>query len=305
MTHLLFLVFSLLGLVSCAESHICTDPQKYEAAANAHLVVQTANQSCFQTSPPLAGHTRSHSIPNLYTLLTPSSRVYGSLPSQWTTKCSSSSAAAVITPALGAHFSMYLVHPCHHSTFSPVGSSSNVESFLYILHGRLQITGVGETRTLEAGGYLYTAPQQSNVTARVISEHAACIQIDRLYARSGSPKSVAASENEVQPVVPAGEVFRLRRLLDATDQAYDFNIHIMDFSPGEFLHVKELHYNQHGLLMLQGHGIYMLGERYMPVTTGDIIYMAPFVPQWYAALGEHQTRYFLYKDTNVDPLISK
>ncbi|GLU05505.1 hypothetical protein SLE2022_226030 [Rubroshorea leprosula] len=27
---------------------------------------------------------------------------------------------------------------------------------------------------------------------------------------------------------------------------YDFNIHIMDFQPGEFHNVKEVHYNQHG-----------------------------------------------------------
>ena len=26
----------------------------------------------------------------------------------------------------------------------------------------------------------------------------------------------------------------------------------MDFEPGEYLQVKELHYNQHGMMMLQG-----------------------------------------------------
>lgn len=31
---------------------------------------------------------------------------------------------------------------------------------------------------------------------------------------------------------------------------------VMDFLPGEHLFVKEVHYNQHGLLLLQGKGIY-------------------------------------------------
>jgi (S)-ureidoglycine aminohydrolase len=31
--------------------------------------------------------------------------------------------------------------------------------------------------------------------------------------------------------------------------------------------------------------------------------MAPFVPQWYAALGTSDTRYVIYKDTTLDPLL--
>lgn len=44
-----------------------------------------------------------------------------------------------------------------------------------------------------------------------------------------------------KPVLPVpGEVFALRKLLPATSE-YDFNIHIMDFHPGEYLNVKVLH----------------------------------------------------------------
>ena len=35
----------------------------------------------------------------------------------------------------------------------------------------------------------------------------------------------------------AGEVFELRKLLPQTED-YDFNIHVMDFKPGEHLFVK-------------------------------------------------------------------
>lgn len=103
------------------------------------------------------------------------------------------------------------------------------------------------------------------------------------------------------PVEP--EVFVLRKLMPATDD-YDFNIHVMDFKPGEYLYIKEIHYNQHGLLLLQGQGIYRLGNNWYPVQAGDAIWMPPFVLQWYAALGSENTRYLLYKDTAMDPLLS-
>lgn len=63
-----------------------------------------------------------------------------------------------------------------------------------------------------------------------------------------------------------------------------------------------MHYQQHGLLLLAGQGIYRLGDTWMPVQAGDAVWMAPYVPQWYAALGEGESRYVLYKDTTLDPL---
>lgn len=36
-------------------------------------------------------------------------------------------------------------------------------------------------------------------------------------------------------------------------------------SAGEHLNVKEVHYNQHGLLLLAGKGIYRLGQDWYPV----------------------------------------
>lgn len=41
-----------------------------------------------------------------------------------------------------------------------------------------------------------------------------------------------------------------------------------------------------------------------PVQAGDAIWMAPYVIQWYAALGNQNSRYILYKDTTLDPLIA-
>jgi glyoxylate utilization-related uncharacterized protein len=46
-------------------------------------------------------------------------------------------------------------------------------------------------------------------------------------------------------------MFTLRKLLPERPEV-PFNVHIMDFQPGEHLVTKEVHYNQHGMLLLQG-----------------------------------------------------
>ena len=50
-------------------------------------------------------------------------------------------------------------------------------------------------------------------------------------------------------------------------------------------------------IYIYGQGIQRLGDSWYPATAGDVIWMSPFVPQWYAALGETRTRYIIYKDT--------
>ena len=74
----------------------------------------------------------------------------------------------------------------------------------------------------------------------------------------GSPRFVHGHTQEQALLPTPGEVFALRKLLPQTGD-YDFNIHVMDFLPGQHLNVKEVHYNQHGLLLLQGKGIYRCG----------------------------------------------
>lgn len=250
--------------------------------------------------------TRSVIVPHSFALLAPDSRVYAAPPPGWT---GTITAATVITPALGAHFSMYLGRATAGAELqNPVTyphAPSRLERLVYVLNGRLTLRGTDGTSdvSLQAGGFVYIAPEENRLSLHAI-DNVAFIQIDRIYSGNGGAKSTWGHENDRPTGMTDGEMFRLKKLLDPTDPTLDFNIHIMDFSPGESLVVKEVHYNQHGLLMLAGHGLYRLGERYFPVAAGDVIYMAPFVPQWYVALAPGTTRYWLYKDTNVNPLLS-
>ncbi|TVU39071.1 hypothetical protein EJB05_12474 [Eragrostis curvula] len=192
----------------------------------------------------LPGFTRSV-FKRDHALITPESHVFGPLP-DWINTLG----AYLISPAIGAHFTMYLAN-------------------------------------MQDGSKSALPPKD----------------VERFRAIEDYHPDLIVGSTDKQPLLETpGEVFQLRKLLP-TSAAYDFNIHIMDFQPGEYLNVKEVHYNQHGLLLLEGQGIYRLGDSWYPVQAGDTIWMAPFVPQWYAALGKTKTRYLLYKDVNRNPLI--
>jgi (S)-ureidoglycine aminohydrolase len=57
-----------------------------------------------------------------------------------------------------------------------------------------------------------------------------------------------------------------------------------------------------GLQMLDGAGVYRLGESWYPVQAGDVIWMRSYCPQWFVAMGKQPARYVYYKDVNRDPL---
>jgi (S)-ureidoglycine aminohydrolase len=97
------------------------------------------------------------------------------------------------------------------------------------------------------------------------------------------------------------EDLQVRNLLPA-DASYDFAVNTMTYQPGASLAMTEIHVMEHGLLMLEGGGIYKLGDRWYPVAAGDFIWMAPFCPQWFCAVGKRPAKYLIYKDNNRHPI---
>ncbi len=67
----------------------------------------------------------------------------------------------------------------------------------------------------------------------------------------------------------------------------------MDFHTGEFIEIKERHYNHHGILMLQGQGAFVIDEDFMPVSACDVVWMSLFCNQCFSATGKEESRYTL------------
>uniref|UniRef100_A0A7S3R5D7 Cupin type-2 domain-containing protein n=2 Tax=Dunaliella tertiolecta TaxID=3047 RepID=A0A7S3R5D7_DUNTE len=243
----------------------------------------------------LPGFTRSTYSPD-HALITPESRVWAGQPG-WKNALT----AHLISPASGASFSMFMAHMKPDSEAAPAPAET-VERFILVLEGEAQATSPeGKTIILPTNHYAYFPP---NTPARLRSATGAGLLIyERVYKAKGNPVFLHGYVEDSPLLATPGETFQLRKLLPQTTD-YDFNIHIMDFNPGEYLNVKEVHYNQHGLMLLDGKGIYRLADKWYPVQAGDAIWMAPYVVQWYAALGTTPSRYIINKDTTVDPLFS-
>ncbi|MGO9840773.1 MAG: cupin domain-containing protein [Candidatus Acidiferrales bacterium] len=117
-----------------------------------------------------------------------------------------------------------------------------------------------------------------------------------------APLAIASNEDAVSSH-PLGDDPDLQvKCLLPDSMNFDFAVNTMVYKPGAALSMVEMHVMEHGLLMLEGGGIYRLGDSWYPVTAGDFIWMGPWCPQWFGAIGKVPAKYLIYKDWNRHPL---
>ena len=75
-------------------------------------------------------------------------------------------------------------------------------------------------------------------------------------------------------------------------------MNIFTFAPGHGLPVIETHVMEHGALILEGKGLYYLGDGWMEVEKDDFIWMGPYCPQSFYATGPTPAKYIYYKNVN-------
>lgn len=204
-----------------------------------------------------------------------------------------------VAPQLGARFTQMTAEFARGGTLGPAPA----QRFLYVIEGELELTGSGRKQVLAAGGFAYV-PQGSSHATRSLGKARAAI-IEKPYAvepGATPPQVVVGNEASVAPVALMGdESLRVRSLMP-DGPAYDFAVNTMTYDPGAALSMVEIHVMEHGLLMLEGGGIYRLGDSWYPVEAGDFIWMAPYCPQWFGALGKQPAKYLIYKDWRRHPL---
>ncbi len=239
------------------------------------------------------GWTRSSQQPN-HLLLTPDTFVRTALPGM-----KGCSAIVHISPALGAMFTQYTAE------FEAGGElgSTPAQRFIFMLEGRLKLEVDGRSRELSTRGYAYF-PQGLNhrVTAMTVSRVAV---IEKHYHAldSVNPPNVIVSSEDAIPSQPLGDDPGLQvKCLLPDEMSFDFAVNTMIYQAGAALSMVEMHVMEHGLIMLEGGGIYRLGDSWYPVTAGDFIWMGPWCPQWFGAIGKVPAKYLIYKDWNRHPL---
>jgi len=231
------------------------------------------------------GHTRT--VRRLdHTLLTPDTFVRAPLPGM-----RKATAITHVGPAIGARFTQLTVEFEEGGVLAPAA----VQRFVYVLEGELSIAG----ERLSFGDYAY-APQGSAATVTSHTPARAAVFEKPYHVLQGvpAPEPFFGRERDVRAEPLEGSPGIEVRHLVPDHPAFDFAVNTMTYQPGASLPMVESHVMEHGLLMLAGGGIYRLGEYWYPVQAGDFIWMAPYCPQWFGALGTVPARYVIYKDWN-------
>jgi (S)-ureidoglycine aminohydrolase len=201
--------------------------------------------------------------------------------------------------AIGARFTQYTAEMESGGTIAP----SPVQRFLYALHGSVTVTISGASCKLGPNGFAYLPPgSPSTITAAAESRIEIIEKPYLALPEYSAPEPLFGSESEVTSTPLMGDPALQVRSLLPDSLAFDFAVNTMEYQPGAALAMVEMHVMEHGLLMLQGGGIYRLADDWYPVAAGDFIWMAPYCPQWFGALGKQPAKYLIYKDWNRSPL---
>lgn len=207
----------------------------------------------------------------------------------------------VISPHMGARFSEFFAD-------MPEGAAARaaaegIERFVLVLEGAVTLTLDGDVHQLQRDAYALIPAGMAH-EIRAVSA-ARLVVLEKMFVPlDGAPHPEAVIGSvETQPRRPMSDdgLLSVRKLLPVAER-FDCEINVMEFQPGGSLAYVETHFVEHGLVMLDGGGVYRLDDDWFSVAAGDVIWMGPYCPQWFGALGTTPARYLIYKNWNRDPL---
>lgn len=236
------------------------------------------------------GHSRAV-VERNYALISPDSHVTPPLAGWKNTK-----ATIHISPAMGAQFTQYTALLDADAVSDLPGTG--IERFFYVAAGQLTLSADEEYK-LSTGDYAFIPSDSNHEIRTAASSEAKLIVFEKQYQpRNGvafPPMIVGRSAEVLGEPYQGDDAARLQTLLPVTPQ-FDLAVNIFTYQPGARLPQVEVHVMEHGLCMLSGEGIYRLGDSWYPVQAGDIIWMGPYCPQWFVAMGKTPASYIFYKN---------
>jgi (S)-ureidoglycine aminohydrolase len=203
-------------------------------------------------------------------------------------------------PQLGAAFLQYLID-------LPAGASGQfaadgaTETFHYVLSGTGRLHG--SAQPLTPGSFGLTPPTAAAQFTADVAQPMRLLLLRKRYEKADGIetfKPLHGHESRVAKNVWADNPHCLLQTLIPDELPFDMAMNIFTFDPGFGLPIVETHVMEHGLLFLQGKGLYYLDGEWMEVEKDDFIWMGPFCPQSFYATGPTLSRYIYYKNVNRD-----
>lgn len=244
------------------------------------------------------GSTRS-SVQRNHALITPDTHVKAPLVG-WV----NAEAIIHISPAMGARFLQYTALMGDSSRSDILRNT--VERFVYVLEGSIELQSKTnqQTHLLKNGHYAFL-PAYSDWILE--AQKSAKLEIfEKQYVplknESSDLHAIIGDASQVSSEAFMGDPDAQLKTLLPKNPAFDMAVNLFTFQPGATLPMVEIHVMEHGFLLLEGAGVYRLGDNYYPITAGDVIWMASYCPQWWVAMGKTPSTYLYYKDVHRDSL---
>ena len=207
-------------------------------------------------------------------------------------------------PALGAQFAQYILEIAPGGG-TPAPIESDVQHFFYVLSGAATLTLVDAPATpFPEGGYAYIPPGAPFTLRNNSPETARILTIKKRYEPAPGlappPAFIGQRDDAAQTNHTGFEGRGFIHLTGFGDLRHDFEMNLMYFQPGTCFPAVETHIMEHGLYMLEGQGLYYLGQDWHEIWTNDFIWMGSFCPQQFYPTGHDRAVYLLYKNVNRD-----
>jgi (S)-ureidoglycine aminohydrolase len=238
------------------------------------------------------GQTRTR-IAARHALIAPDGHVKGNVPG-----IKGATVVTLINETLGARFAQLLV------TFERDGSaelpSSGIETCGYFETGSGTVTIGAEKKKCGTGGFFFApAGEPWSITSPAADTRVTLFQ--KQYAvlnGTATPAAIIGDSAKIKGQPFLGDPDARLQVLLPEEAGFDLAMNVFTYQPGATLPFVETHVMEHGLLMLRGQGVYRLEDSWYPVAAGDVIWMAPYCPQWFVAIGKEPASYLYYKDVN-------
>jgi len=207
----------------------------------------------------------------------------------------------IINEAMGAHFMQTIV------TFQAggvvTGRTVDSEAFFYVVSGQGKAVVGGELKKMSVGSYVYI-PVGKEYSLYDMEGGTQLLSFHKVYTvleGTAAPGIFFGKAEDVKTDIFLGDEALRMQILLPDELAFDMAVNIFTYDPGGHLPFVETHVMEHGLLYLQGQGIYRLDQDWYPVKKGDSIWMAPYCQQWFTAMGKEPAVYIYYKNVNRYP----
>lgn len=239
------------------------------------------------------GHTRTK-VTRQHAFIAPDGHVETTLPTWKNTM-----GVILISPQMGARFSQYFALMQEGGEGGP--PLPGVERFIFVMSGSVHVQTETDTLSLSEKGFAFFPANEPHIITA--SSETKLNVYERRFIPNESQEPlpiVTGNEQDIKGEPFMGNPNLICKKFLPDDARFDMAVNTMNFTPGTVLPFAETHFMEHGMLMLSGGGIYRLDDNWYPIQKDDVLWMGPYCPQWFGALGEETSSYLLYKESNRD-----